>query len=622
MIDLRSILGVTEDPAARARRELDVIRAERDKRAATTLIAAPAPPPEPPPVPREDRVALAEYALAGADPDAVVGERCRRSLSKYVKEQWQRSPQVATKLEWGPHLDAICMHIQGQLEDAAARRENPLHLFRAQNLLINCPPRSLKTIILTFANAWAWIHWPWMQIMYLSATPQVVHDSARLFRDIVTGAWYQRLFVRGAWKIRDDQDALGSMGNTAGGARRSKGFGANILGLNSDWLCVDDAHSMDDSDDVIAGALANYDGNISSRMNDPRSGIRTAIMQRAARGDFSDHVLAHGWFHLRMPMEFERHPECRCPQCALCETGTPNAFGWVDWRKTEGEVIHARFTPEFLAERRRVLRPHGYAGQMQQRPAPKEGNQFKVAFWRYFAVEGDEAPSFGRPHGAWEGPAYILKRRPPEGGLPLSAGRLDVDWVCLSVDASGGSTDAKASALGLVSVAGKAERRFILMDRTPGPRSWLQTVSDIAKALVATSDFTGWHTKIRVLIEHKALGQGAMEQIQDAIAGGKIRDRWGRAVVAVVEGYEPTGKGNKEKRAEFMEPMAEGGLIYLHDGAEWLVKPHAPGAEVSYVDEFGAFPKGKDDRVDSTAQALDRYRKKVSDWARLFKGPR
>lgn len=636
-IDLRSVLGLDkkpeapkEDPAAIARRELEALRAERARRQAI-VAAVPAKAPLVDHVNarlERDRVEIAEIALADSDPEGVIAEKCRRSLAYYVRRQWTMCTLTSsTPLEWGPHLDAICSHIQGQLEDSAAKRENPLHVLRAQNLLINCPPRSLKTIILTFANAWAWIRWPWMQILYMSATPSVVLDSARLFRDAVSSTWYQRLFVLGKWKLRDDQDALSSMGNTAGGARRAKGFEAKVLGTNADWLCIDDAHAMDDTPESMAQANEHYDGNVSSRMNDPRTGIRTAIMQRAARGDFSDHVLLQGWFHLRMPMEYEGKPECSCPQCQIGSRGEKNAFGWVDWRWTpdgsrEGEIMHERFTREYLAERLLVLRPHGYAGQMQQRPSPKEGNQFKVGFWRYAKIEGEELP-YGRPFGANEGPPLVLKRLPASDALfPEAIGRLDVEWVCLSVDATGGSTSETASALGLVAGCARAERRVILADYTAGPKSWGQTLPAIKAALAALATLTGWHTKIRVLVEKKALGEAAMGQLKDALADGTIKDRWGRTVIAVVEPYEPTGKGDKEQRAEVMEPMLEGGLMFLLEGADWTVRAN-PGAGQSYVDEFAAFPKApRDDRVDATSQMIDRYRKRSSDWTKLFGGSR
>lgn len=554
--------------------------------------------------------------------DQIVAERSRRSLAYYVRHQWERTLLASTLLEWGPHLDAICDHIQGQLEDAERKRRDPLITVRAQNLLINCPPRCLKTLLLTLANAWAWIRWPWMQILYLSANEGVVLDSARLFRDVVCGDWYQRLFVKGKWKIRDDQDALKSIGNTAGGARRARTMGSDIIGLNADWLCADDAHSMDDSAEEIAKTCENYDGNISSRMNDPRTGIRTAIMQRCRRGDFSEHVLDHGWFHLRMPMEYERRPECRCAQCELAAAGLPNAFGWRDWRTEEGERLHPRFTSEYLAERRRTLRAHGYAGQMQQRPAPKEGNQFKLDNWRYFQING------GR-HGAADGaprsrPLGISAERQREPAFVLQwddrYDRLAVDWVEVSIDPTGGSENKDASALGIEIIIGLGERRMVLEDLTPGPQGWTAALGHARRAVARASDLTGWVGKIVVRIEHKALGQGMLEDLRKAVADGAVVNARGETVLATIKPCEPTGKGDKSQRAEFMEPMHEAGLMFLLDGAAWLTRPPT-GSDQTLVDEVAAFPDGRrDDRIDCLSQCLHEHRTKRVSWVSLFSG--
>lgn len=469
-----------------------------------------------------------------------------------------------------------------------------------------------NTILLTLANAWAWIRWPWIQILYLSANPRVVLDSGRLFRDVIESPWYQDNFVRGAWVIRDDQDALSSIGNTAGGARRALGLSANVIGANSDWVCIDDAHAMDDGEKQIKDVIENYDGNVSSRLNDARWGIRTAIMQRHRRRDFSDHVVGmHQWFHLRMPMEFERRPECRCPQCEQGARGEPNAFGWVDWRTAEGEVLLPdRYTPEYLADRRRVLR-HNYAGQMQQRPSERGGEIFKVSYWHYCQIDGDGSPR-ARPDGAYGGPAYVLKRHPD--------GRLDVDWVCLSVDPTGGGESDDGSALGMLVVAGKGERRLVLADLTPGAATWNQTKKHLKAALVRTSDLTGWNSRILVLVEKKALGPSAIDEIREWIGDG-LKNSAGRAIHAKVKPYEPSGKGDKEARADFLEPMADDGLLYFLDGAEWLVRA-APGNDQTVVEEFAGFgPRrtGRDDRVDCLSQACDEYRSNKVGWVELFK---
>lgn len=79
------------------------------------------------------------------------------------------------------------------------------------------------------------------------------------------------------------------------------------------------------------------------------------------------------WLHLRLPMEYENVPACRCGTCVGV-----NVFGWQDWRTQDGTVIHERFHPEFLSAERERLGSMGYAGQMQQRPLPMGGGLFEI----------------------------------------------------------------------------------------------------------------------------------------------------------------------------------------------------------------------------------------------------
>lgn len=87
------------------------------------------------------------------------------------------------------------------------------------------------------------------------------------------------------------------------------------------------------------------------------------------------------WLHLRLPMEYESVPSCRCGTCV-----GENVYGWKDWRAKDGDVLHERFSSEFLDGERIRLGSIGYAGQMQQRPLPLGGGLFPVgAFERRWA---------------------------------------------------------------------------------------------------------------------------------------------------------------------------------------------------------------------------------------------
>jgi predicted phage terminase large subunit-like protein len=366
------------------------------------------------------------------------------------------------------------------------------------------------------------------------------------------------VFVKGAWHIRDDQDALSSMGNTEGGARRGFGFQARILGSNADWLQVDDAHDMDDSADTVKAACDHYDGNISSRMNDPRTGIRTAIMQRCAVGDFSAHVIGHGWFHLCMPMQFERRPACKCPQCGLREEGIPNAFGWVDWRTEPGEVLHQRYTPEYLAERLKVLRHRGFAGQMQQRPAPAGGAMVKSKDLRFWRREGDPHVA-ARPEECYLGPARL---RPTK-----------FDAIVIAGDLAGGKLTTKGDFNALV-VIGRSGADFYILE------FW-----------VRRAGFPEVQTKVRELARRYPR---AKKIIESAASGISLVATLEREISGLVG---QTAKGDKESRLEAVLAFFEAGNVFFPDGA--------PGLD-ELIASLTTFPNAPhDDDVDAISLALD-----------------
>jgi hypothetical protein len=195
-----------------------------------------------------------------------------------------------TPLQLGHHIAAMCQHIQWQLEDRDRAMREPSFVMRAQNLLINVPPRSLKTTVLVFATAWCWIRWPSTKILYLSANPRVSLDGARSARTLLQSEWFVETF-RPGWSLREDQESLGSLGNTAGGTRAARGLSSVVTGEGADWLCIDDPHDMRDTEHEMSMTILGYDAAVANRLNDPRTSIRTAIMQRFRERDFSGHVL-------------------------------------------------------------------------------------------------------------------------------------------------------------------------------------------------------------------------------------------------------------------------------------------------------------------------------------------
>lgn len=333
--------------------------------------------------PGDDPLDDLDPALAAELLRELDAEACTGSLYEFLLGAWHEI-EPGTPFEDGPHIRAICDHIQWQLEDRAIAlgllpKPPGWAKMRAQNLLIRIPPRSLKTVIATIcATAWAWLRWPTLRILSLSSNPRVMTEASDRTRGLIRSEWYQTTF-RPRWTIRQDQDGVGKFGNTAGGWRMARGMLSRITGEGADWLLIDDPH---DGAEVYSKAKRDAVNNkwrrsVSNRVNDPRFAIRTSVMQALHSDDWGQHRIADGWGVLLIRMEFE-----------VRDTLRRSPYGWQDWRRVAGEPLHARFTAEWRAQEKKDKGALDWAAQYQQDPAPLDGGIVKEADLVYY----DELP--------------------------------------------------------------------------------------------------------------------------------------------------------------------------------------------------------------------------------------
>lgn len=310
----------------------------------------------------------------------VRAEKCRRSLAEFIRRGWHVL-EPTTPLIWNWHIEAIAWHCQAALEDWKAKQAAPSSVQRIQNLVINVPPGTAKSrIVSVFTPAWMWLRCPEWRAIFLSANPRVALRDSIYCRDVIESDWYRELFEP-TWSLAEDQNAKGLYRNSAGGFRQAIGFTARITGDRADALFVDDPHDAADvhSDTIRRSVIDRWDSAISNRVNDLRSSVRIGIMQRVHEDDWSGHVLETGqWEHLMLPMEYEH------------ERARTTAIGWHDPRTEQGELLFPeRFPPVVIEQEKRRLGTFGYAGQHQQRPAPAGGGLFKSS---WFSLQ-DAAPA-------------------------------------------------------------------------------------------------------------------------------------------------------------------------------------------------------------------------------------
>lgn len=301
------------------------------------------------------------------------------SLSDFVRESWEVL-EPSTELLWNWHIDAMCLHIQETLLDWYKHKQDPSYKQRIQNLLINVPPGSLKSRVVSVCTpAWMWTVCPSWRAIFLSANPRVALRDSVYCRDVIESDWYQKRFSP-AWSLRDDNNSKTSFWNSKGGTRSAFGFNSRITGDRGDCLFWDDPHDAQEvnSDLIRQGVIDRWDSAIRNRVNDLNSSVRIGIMQRLHTDDLSGHIIKQGrWDHLCIPQEFEA-------------AALPTALGWVDPRKEPGELMFPiRFSLEILQQEKKALGSYGYAGQHQQHPSPMDGGLFKRSWWKFCKKEPD-----------------------------------------------------------------------------------------------------------------------------------------------------------------------------------------------------------------------------------------
>jgi hypothetical protein len=280
------------------------------------------------------------------------------SFYEFVKAGWSVVEAEPYVDNW--HIEAICDHLQAVAEGRITR------------LLINIPPRLGKSRLASVLfPAWLWTRKPSKKIISTSHGDDLSTGHTVASRDLILSQWYQELWPT---RLKSDQNQKTSYSNDKLGTRQALPFGS-VTGWGANVLIVDDPHSVKsgESDAMRKTTVDLFFSSLKNRLNNMKRDAIIVIMQRLHEDDLSGKLLESdsGYVHLCIPMEFEGDK-------------TANAFGWVDPRTEDGELLFpARFPPSVIEELKKG--PDGlglikYAGQYQQRPVPRDDGFF-VADW-------------------------------------------------------------------------------------------------------------------------------------------------------------------------------------------------------------------------------------------------
>jgi predicted phage terminase large subunit-like protein len=456
-----------------------------------------------------------------------IRDRCR-SFAGFVKEAWHVI-EPGTPLKWNWHMDAICQH----LEAVSLGRLAPWGI-------INVPPGSSKsTLASVMWQAWEWGPLGRRHLRYVSTSFELenVKRDTRKTRDLINSEWFRMLWP----EVELVRTGELSFANSDTGSREGVPF-ASLTGKRGDRVTIDDPHSLEGTESEVERNKTIrlfMEGGL-NRTNDAMTSAMIIIMQRLHENDLTGAVLARqlGFWHLMIPMEFEPSRRCSTP------------INWTDPRSYDGELMDPVRFPKEAADRQKRTGDYAWAGQYQQRPAPREGGLFKVPEdWALPRSLGgrivDSCPAGANLVSGWD--AAGSKRKTSPYTVRVKMARLGGDYFIVHV-----------------------ERRRT--DPTELDRMVVEVVTDD--------------------------GYGVFQSLpQDPGQAGKSQ-KWQWAERLAGYEFEITPEtGKKETRAEPFAAQWGAGRVFLVRG---------PWNE-AYIEELRNFPAGTyKDQVDATSRAFGR----------------
>lgn len=292
---------------------------------------------------------------------------------------YEINPQTKFKGNW--HIELLAAKLEA------------CRLGKTKRLIINIPPRSLKSICASVAfPAWLLGKDAAAQVICVSYAQDLAEKHARDSRAVMSTDWYQSVFPT---RLSADRNAVQEFVTTSQGYRLTTSVGGVLTGRGADFIIIDDPLKPEEALSETQRKAANdwFSHTLYSRLNDKSTGCIIIIMQRLHEDDLVGHVLAQeGWDLVSFPAIAERDEEI--------EINT--AFGAIKVQRRAGDVLHpARESQAELDQIRKTLGEYHFSGQYQQAPAPRGGGMVKEAWFKRYGP--DELPDrFDRIIQSWD----------------------------------------------------------------------------------------------------------------------------------------------------------------------------------------------------------------------------
>jgi len=281
-------------------------------------------------------------------------EACRQDFVSFIRMSFDLLHGEPLLMNW--HIEAMAHHLE------------QVRLGRITRLMINLPPRYLKSLVTSVAfPAWVLGQDPTTRLIVASYGSDLAVKLANDCRTVINSPRYKSIFP--GLQISRMKNTESEIATTRGGFRLATSIDGSLTGRGGRILMLDDSLKPSDASSDTKREHVNtcFKNTLYSRLDDKRKDVIVIVMQRLHDDDLCGFLLknSHDWVVLSLPA------------IALKDEQIPIGDGRFYDRRI-GDVLHPeRESKSDLDNIRAVLGEDIFAAQYQQCPSQPTGYMIK-----------------------------------------------------------------------------------------------------------------------------------------------------------------------------------------------------------------------------------------------------
>ena len=258
---------------------------------------------------------------------------------------------------------------------------------KIKRLIINVPPRSMKSICVSIAwPAWILGLNPKARIIAASYS-QILSERLSLdTRYILQTTWYQELFPE--VKIIRDQNTKHRFQTTQLGYRFATSVGGTITGEGGNFLIVDDPmNPLQSESKTYRQKVCNwFNQSLLTRLNDRKNGVVVVVMHRLHTEDLTGHLLTkkgHGnrWHHLSLPLVSTRKTKVYAFALPRILRSSGRKSRRVLHVRQGSEPLRRSMSAQYIERLKQDVGTYAFSSQYQQDPIDNLGKGIIKRQW-------------------------------------------------------------------------------------------------------------------------------------------------------------------------------------------------------------------------------------------------